>query len=315
MLHILEPVTDRIRSARFHRAARPILDTAPIVPRDDGVILFSMMGTRVLLAYLVAIKSVHSSLQRGRVVILNDGTLTQRDRAILAHHCGHPQIIPIASVDTGPCPRGGTWERLLTILDLRRDNYVVQIDSDVVARGAMPEVAQAIADGRCFTLRGEEESELLDVASIARQQQVYETSHVQGLIEQQIDRVAIPGCDDLRYVRGCSGFAGFAPSTDGRALAEAFSAEAERLIGRAKWAEWGSEQVTSNFVIANTPDPLLLPYDRYMNFWDAGVPDGARLVHFIGTYRYDRGTYARAARDVIARLRATPDEPLRLAPA
>lgn len=315
MLHILEPIADRISRARFHKSARGILDTPPIVPRDDGVILFSMMGTRVLLAYLVAIKSVHASLKRGRVVILDDGTLTERDREVLAHHCGNPRIITIADVDTGPCPRGGTWERLLTILDLRRDNYVIQVDSDVVARGAMPEVAQAIADGRCFTLRGEEDSELLDVAAIARQQQVYETTHVQGLIEQQMDRIDIPGHDNLRYVRGCSGFAGFAPSTDGRALAEAFSAEAQCLLGRAKWAEWGSEQVTSNFVIANTPDPLLLPYDRYMNFWDEGVPEDVRLVHFIGTYRYDRGTYARAARDTIARLRDAPGKPLSLAPA
>jgi len=315
MLHILEAITDRISSARFHLAARRILDTPPIVPREDGVILFSMMGTRVLLAYLVAIKSVHASLQKGRIVILDDGTLTDRDRALLAHHCGDPRIVSIRDVDTGPCPRGGTWERLLTILDLRRDNYVIQVDSDIVARGPMPEVAQAIADGRSFTLRGEVEAELLDADAIARQQQVYETSHVQGLIEQQMDRVEIAGLDDVHYVRGCSGFAGFAPSGEGRGLAEALSSEGDRLLGRAKWSEWGSEQVTSNFVIANTPDPLLLPYDRYLNFWDEGVPPDARLVHFIGTYRYDHGTYARAARDTIARLRAAPGKSLSLAPA
>ena len=109
MLHILEAITDRISSARFHLAARRILDTPPIVPREDGVILFSMMGSRVLLAYLVAIKSVHASLQKGRIVILDDGTLTDRDRALLAHHCGDPHIVSIRDVDTGPFPRGGTW--------------------------------------------------------------------------------------------------------------------------------------------------------------------------------------------------------------
>ena len=304
MMHAFEKIADRLARARFEQAARGILRTAPIRPSDDGVILFSMMGTRVLLPYLVAIKSVHASLGRGRVVILDDGTLTVEDRATLAHHCGDPQIIPIASVDTGPCPKGGTWERLLTILDLRRDSYVIQIDSDVVARGPMPEVAQAIADARSFTLRGEEESDLMDVAAIARQQQVYETTHVQGLIEQQMDQLDITGRPDLHYVRGCSGFAGFAPSQEGRDLAEAFSREADRLLGRAKWSEWGSEQVTSNFVIANAPDPLLLPYDRYLNFWDQGVPEDARLVHFIGTYRYDRGAYVAAAKDAIGRLTA-----------
>ena len=315
MLHLIEKIADRVGRARFEQAARAVLDTAPIVPREDGVILFSMMGTRVVLPYLLAIKSVHGSLQKGRVVVLDDGTLTPQDRAVLAHHCADPRIIGIREVDTGPCPRGGTWERLLTILDLRRENYVIQVDSDVVARGPMPEVALAIGDGRCFTLRGEAEAELMDGAAIARQQQVYETTHVQGLIEQRMDRVTIPGVDHLRYVRGCSGFAGFAPAADGRAVAEAFSAEAERLLGRDKWAEWGSEQVTSNFVIANTADPLLLPYDRYMNFWDEGVPQDARLVHFIGTYRYDRGAYARTARETIARLRDARDRSFSLAPA
>ena len=315
MVRVLENIAERIGRARFERAAQGVLATAPIVPREDGVILFSMMGTRVLLPYLVAIKSVHASLQRGRVVILDDGTLTDADRATLARHCGDPQIIPIASVDTGPCPRGGTWERLLTILDLRAHNYVIQIDSDVVALGPMPEVAQAISAARSFTLRGESESELMGAEAIARQQQVYDTKHVQGLIEQRMDRVSITGREDLCYVRGCSGFAGFAPSGEGRALAEAFCKEADRLLGREKWAEWGSEQVTSNFVIANTPDPLLLPYDRYLNFWNEGVPSDARLVHFIGTYRYRRGAYTEAARAAIARLRDAHPDALSLAPA
>ena len=56
-------------------------------------------------------------------------------------------------------------------------------------------------------------------------------------------------------------FAGFAPSGEGRRIAEAFSREATALLGAERWAQWGSEQVTSNFVIANQPDPLLLPYD------------------------------------------------------
>lgn len=313
MRKALEKITDFIAQTRFERVARGILQTAPIVPRDDGVILFSMMGTRVLLPYLVAIKSVHAALGTGRVVILDDGTLTSADRKILAHHCGEPEIRSIASVDTGPCPRGGTWERLLTILDLRREHYVIQVDSDIVARGPMPEVAQAIAQGRSFTLRGEAESERMDAAGIARQQAVYETTHVQGLIEQAMDRVEIAGFDPVHYVRGCSGFAGFAPSGSGRSLAEAFSAEADRLLGRAKWSEWGSEQVTSNFVIANEPDPLLLPYDRYMNFWDEGVPEDARIVHFIGTYRFDRGFYRRAAGEAIARLHQDREASLSLA--
>ena len=78
------------------------------------MVIFSMMGTRVLLPYLVAVKSFHAQLAIGRVVILDDGTLTAADRAVLAHHLGNPSILPIDAVKTGACPTGGTWERLLT---------------------------------------------------------------------------------------------------------------------------------------------------------------------------------------------------------
>lgn len=295
----------KLREAQFLRDSRGVLRTPPIRAADDGLVLFSMIGTRVLLPYLVAVKSLHAQLRRGRVVILDDGTLTAGDRQVLAHHLDQPRIIPIAGVDVGPCPVGGTWERLLTILDLRRDAYVIQLDSDTVTLGPVDEVCAAIAAGRSFTLRGGWDAEVLPLTEIsarAREAAGPGRVHVQSAIEQAMDRVAVPGRAELRYARGCSGFAGFAPGADGRALAEAFSAEAERLIGRARWAEWGSEQVTSSFVIANEAGALLLPYDRYLNYWDEPVGPQVPFVHFVGTHRYTRGAYATAARQVIAAL-------------
>lgn len=298
-------VIRKLRERHFTRLAHGVLATPPLLPRDDGVILFSMIGTRVLLPYLVAIKSLHAQLGRGRVVILDDGSLTTADRAVLAAQLGDPQVLPIAGVDTGPCPRGGTWERLLTILDLRRDAYVIQLDSDTVTVGPVPEVAQAIAQARSFTLAGGADAELLPLAGITaryRDQPVPARLHVQEAIERAMDRVTIPGRADLRYVRGCSGFTGFAPDPAGRALAELFSAASETLLGRQRWAEWGTEQVTSSFVVANQPDPLLLPYARYMNYWGERDLGEAAFVHFVGTCRYDRGFYRRTAGAAIAEL-------------
>ncbi len=293
---------------RAHRAAaRAVLDTPAVVPADDGLVLFSMIGTRVLLPYLVAVKSLHARLQRGRIVILDDGTLTDADLAILAAQLGKPQIISIADVDTGPCPRGGTWERLLTILDMRAADYVVQLDSDTVTLGDVPEIAAAIAENRSFTLRGDRDSQLLSFAEMASRTEddaflFNPAAHVQGAIECGLDRIALPMPENPLYVRGCSGFAGFARGGNGRTLAEAFSREAERLLGAERWARWGSEQVTSNIVVANEPDALLLPYDHYLNFWDEGVPADARFVHFIGSYRFSGSAYIDATRDAIAAL-------------
>ena len=305
MLMVRDKVMRRLREGRFLRAARGILQTPPLVPADDGVILFSMIGTRVLLPYLVAVKSLHAQLRRGRVVILDDGTLTAGDKAVLAQHLGNPRIIAIGDVDTGPCPRGGCWERLLTILDLRRNAFVIQLDSDTVTLGAVAEVTRAIDQGCSFTLRGDVGAQLLDLPSIAERARASAEPgrvHVQSAIEQAMDGITVPGRTGLRYARGCAGFAGFAPGEDGRALAQAFTAEAQRLLGPARWAEWGSEQVASNFVIANDPEASLLPYDRYMNYWNEPVAPGTGFVHFVGTYRYHGGAYAQAARRVIAAL-------------
>ena len=285
----------KLREMRHARQARAVLDTPPAIPRDDGVILFSMIGTRVLLPYLVAAKSLQARLGCGRFVILDDGSLTARDLSLLDIHLGAPEVRHIGAVDTGPCPRGGTWERLLTLLDLRRDAYVIQLDSDTVTVGELPEVAAAVRTGSSFTLRGGADAEILPLAEAARRARAAApNSHVQSAIEQALDRIDIPGHEAPRYARGCSGFAGFSRSTEGRALAELFSQEAQRLLGAARWAEWGSEQVTSSFVVANEPRATLLPYERYLNYWNCGVPDDARFVHFVGTYRFHGGAYGQA---------------------
>jgi len=291
---------------RWHRRlAKGILATVPLVPRDDGVILFSMIGRVVLLPYLVAVKSLHRNLGRGRVVILDDGTLTAADHALLAAQLGDPRILSIAAVDTGDCPRGGTWERLLAILDLRADAYVIQVDSDTVSLGDMPEVRAAIDAGRDFTLRGEASAVLRDVHAVAADHAGIDPRapglHVQDAAEAALGRVRDGG--RLRYVRGCSGFAGFAPGGPGRELACGFSAAMADAIGAAGWARWGSEQVTSNFMIANGHDPLLLPYDRYLNHWNTPLPPDPAFVHFIGTHRFRGCNYLNATRAAIRRLR------------
>ncbi len=307
MMTLLDRALRRLREMQFNQAARAVLATPPCrVDPDDGLVIFSMIGTRVLLPYLIAAKSFQSQLGRGRFAILDDGTLTPADKAALAHHLGNPPVTTLASVDTGPCPRGGTWERLLSILDLRRADFVIQVDSDTVTLGPVPEVADAIAAARSFTLRGEDGAQVLPLAegaATARATRPTGRAHVQTAIECVMDEVRIAGRAELRYARGCSGFAGFAPAASGRALAEAFSLEAERLLGRDYWSEWGSEQVTSNFVVANEPDPLLLPYDRYINFWNEPVSGSVAFVHFVGTFRFHRGAYLRAARAAIAALR------------
>jgi hypothetical protein len=284
------------------RAAQGILDTAPVVGSDDGVILFSMIGTAVLLPYLVAVKSLHHHLQRGRIMLLNDGTLTAADRALLARHCDNPLILEKPDIDTSPCPRDNCWERLIAILDRRHDTYVIQLDSDTVTTGPVPDVIAAIEANRSFTLAGGHDEARFGFGS---PKDIVSAFHADGPMVDHVQAKAetamatLPDSDRLRYIRGCAGFAGFARGESGRALVSDFSKAMDDRLGET-WHEWGSEQVASNFVIANDPDPLQLPYDRYVNHWEEPLPANPAFVHFIGTHRFRRGNYSRCTKEAIA---------------
>lgn len=310
MTRIANKINRLWKERALRKAAAPVMETPPIAPSDDGLVLFSMIGSKVILPYLIAVKSLHGRLRRGRVAILDDGTLTPADRDVLDAHLGGPSVVSINDVDTGPCPRGGTWERLLTLLDMRASDYVIQLDSDTVTLAEVPDIVSAVAANRSFTLRGGPDSRLLpfdEMAGLTEDDEfLYNPkAHVQAAIECGLDRISLPMIANPLYVRGCSGFAGFARGGGGRTLAEAFSREATRLLGAERWARWGTEQVTSNVVVANEPDPLLLPYEHYLNFWNEGVPSDARFVHFIGSYRFHGQAYLNATKAAIAALRET----------
>jgi hypothetical protein len=296
------------RLGRVHHAhvAKGILETPPLKPTNDRVVLFSMMGTRVLLPYLVAVKSLHNRLKVGRVAILDDGSLTKDDRRLLAEQLGDPVVHHIGQVSTGACPKGGTWERLLTLLDMAEHDYVIQLDSDTVTVGDMPEIKRAIEENRCFTLLGEpgaQRNGLIRLSSYAKYCDPNEVcDHVQHHAELNLEHHE--DAANHFYVRGCSGFTGFSLGCRmTRSDAEAFSRFEESRIGRAKWESWGSEQVTSNFLIANSGQPVLLPYARYRNYWGDKVPESTSFLHFIGTYRYSNMKYAHYTQQAIHALR------------
>ena len=301
----------RGRMTAHLRAARRILATPPIMPRDDGVIILSMIGTRTLIPYLVAIKSFHRHLGMGRIVLIDDGSLTDGDRRTLATHCGAPRIIPIATIDTGECPRGGTWERLLALLDLRAEHYVIQLDSDTVTLGDVTEVRAAIADNRNFLLLGGPDSEAVGIQRLPDFVRwkypggpVARPAHMQALIESRYGDY--PEAERHSYVRASSGFAGFARGgPGGRTEATIFSRHAQTLVGPATWTLWGSEQVASNFLLSNEPGTRALPYARYYNYWLTPATGDERLVHFVGTHRYSDGAYRRMTGRAIDALMTT----------
>jgi len=292
----------RASTGWFDWRCRGILRTPPLRPRPAPLAVVSMVRTEHLRMYLLAIKSLYRYLPGGSVTVLDDGSLTDTDKALLHEHVGGLAITPIASIATAPCPRGGCWERLLHILDLSADKYVIQLDSDVLAFGDVPDVLAAIAANACFTLNSGEGMGIETLEAAAARVDGYDDTHLQPWVEKNLPK--LPPDRGCLYVRGSAGFAGFARGALTRADAERFSADMQRLVG-ARWAEWGSEQIASNYLVANAPGGFVLPWPTYACFDQALDPARSHLLHFVGSWRFSRGVYANRGLRVIADLGAT----------
>jgi hypothetical protein len=260
-------------TARHAEAIAGVLHTAPLEPATTGPGIVSLLGTAEVLPYLVAAKSLHRSLRRGRFTVVDDGTLTGEDRAILAHHCGDPEIVPHQAVRRAALPAGGGWALLLTILDRRAGQYWIALDPHTVTLGELPEVAAANASNRSFGL----------AAGEARG----------GRARQSQRRVAaLCGTRGWRYRHGCGGLSGFAAGGTGRALATAFHTE----LGEEATAE-----LARNLVLANEAEPVWLAKPRYaVHAAKPGATDAA-LQHFPNGPRHGE-PYAEAGRAAISRL-------------
>ena len=297
---MLYTVRDRARRALHAWRCRAVWSTAPMQAGDvsSGLELVTQLGRRDLLMYLIAAKSALRALGPAQVVQLDDGSLRDEDRGTLAAHLPGSRCLPIAGIDTGSCPRGGTWERLCHILDRAADRYVIQLDADTLACDSLDAVRDCVAANRPFAL-GTRLGRAPVPAIAAPQAAAAGSAHVQHAAEHVL--AAMPGAGELRYIRGSSGFAGFARGGFQRARLDQFSRDMAATLG-ARWREWGTEQVASNFVVANSPNAVVLPFPDYACYDPDLDVAGSRFLHFVGTHRFAGGVYGARSRRVLDRL-------------
>lgn len=289
--------------AWFDFNCRSLLHTPPITLTDDSLALVSMICHGEVLMYLLAAKSFCRRLGRvPRVVLLDDGSLTKSDYATILSHIPQATIVPISDVPPARCPKGSCWERLLLISDLVQESFVVQLDSDTLTVHSIPEVEEHIAANRSFTLLGDRSyPEIEPMAEACQRSKDNQSVMVQAVCERSFDQ--LPEAASLKYVRGNAGFNGFAKGSITREKVEWFS-DLMRRIAKGTWDEWGSEQLTSNLLIANAPAATALPSPKYVSYWaHTDVPyENSAFLHFIGPYRFANGFYIKTAKQVIATL-------------
>jgi hypothetical protein len=281
---------------QYHRVARQVLVTRPLERGTLPFVLLSMVHQRDVNSYLVAVKSFAHFANPSRIVVVCDPSIDNEDRATLRRHVPHVELRDAHEFTHPDIPRGGTWERLYAIAELARENYVVQLDADTLTVRPIPEVLDAIRAGSGFVL-GEMPNTPIRSLPATRENALpwmKPGAHIQGIAETEMVNVGLP--TDARYIRGCSGFTGFPRSKDMQATMTDFSRRMTGKLG-ADWKRWGTEQVTSNYLVSNAPGTQPLPFPKY------GTPDNATMetafYHFIGSMRFINAKYGTTSRYAI----------------
>ena len=300
---MLGGITNRFDRWRFDVAVRNILATPPakVAPASPAVLL-SQLQHKDLRMFLLAAKSFSAHVPISHVYVVNDGSLSADDKGVLKAHFPAFTLFDLADFRSQSCPTGACWERLLTIAELVKNHYVIQLDSDTLTIGDVPELRANIANGVAFTIgtfAGQGVETMRERCEIMRAKNFGPNAHVQQVTESNFDKLR--NYDSLRYVKGCAGFTAFSRGSFTREFVEEVSSEIEAAIGP-KWREWGSEQVMSNIVVANIPGSVVLPFPKYSDCLNIKADETA-FIHFIGTCRFDRGIYAKLGGEAIRALR------------
>lgn len=304
-MSLIHTVIQRIKRDYFRwqyaNAARGILATAPVSKGSVPFMLLSMVQKRDVVSYLVALKSFTRFLNPQRIVVVCDPSIDAEDRAVLSAHIPHLELRHADEFTHPDIPRGGTWERLYAIAQYAVDNYVVQLDADTVTTQPIEEVRAAIEAHAGFVLVEKTTTRILTVEETRAitVPRLRPNPHIQSSSEAIMATVGLP--EGVRYVRGCSGFTGFPPDPAMAAAMLDYSARMTRALGEG-WKRWGTEQVTSNYLVANSRNVVTLPFPKY------GTPNTAdaqtAFIHFIGSMRFINSQYQSTSADAIRQMRA-----------
>lgn len=288
---------------QYHRAARQVLVTRPLERGTLPFVLLSMVQQRDVHSYLVAVKSFSHFLNPKRILVVCDPSIDAGDCALVKQHIPHVEFRPAHEFVHPDIPRGGCWERLFAISELVPDTYVVQLDADTLTIQPVPEVLDAILSGNGFVL-GEMPDTPVRSLPATRENAlpwIEPGAHIQAFAETEMVNAGLP--TQARYIRGCAGFTGFPRSAAMRETMLDFSRRMSARLGDG-WQRWGTEQVTSNYLVSNASGTRPLPFPKY------GTPDCATMetafFHFIGSMRFINNKYEVTSRRAIRLISNAP---------
>jgi len=287
-----------IKRFQFKFIVRGILKTRPVQSMGEDCIILSMISHRDLWMYLVSIKSFIHFFKKGKVVILNDGSLSVKDIHLLRDHIKDVEIIHINNVINDQCPQGGCWERLLLISDLLSHSYVIELDADIITQGNIDEVLDAVRANQSFMMVDSAEKNVKPMEQIHHEANEEPTNRFDNIVERKFHLLS--DFQTMKYIRGSGGFCGYPQGAFNRNIVEDFSRRMSKIIGT-PWETWGSEKMTTSYLFANHPSHCILPFPKYaVYFCINGINyNAASVLHFIGMNRFKNDLYINCAKSIL----------------
>jgi len=303
-MNIFEKVKKFFNKRVFELYVSKIQKTPPIECRSHAqVTIVTMLGHTQVSMFILALKSFIRFYPNISLDILDDTTLTDQDYKLLSSHFLGVNIIRIDVVDTENCPKRNCWERLVYIVNKSKDSYIIQLDSDTLTIGPCVDVYAAIDNNHGFVIGGGPWISPISTKNMSNIATSWKSNHIQPVSERVLGQ--LESTKNLNYLRGCAAFCGFPKGSLNMEWLNKFSDEMEAVIGKDRWNEWGSEQLASNILLSKTNNAFILPWPRYQNYMEPGSDDkieNSNFIHFIGSQRYNKGTYSKLAKKIIKQL-------------
>jgi hypothetical protein len=214
------------------------MEMLPIVPpataRAGSLILAAAVGSATIEPHLAMLAPLHRRLGRGKVVLVDDGTLTGADRVRAARACDDPHFVTARPAGSDGFPPGPEWSLLLSALDGSRNGYWVVFGAAQPIEPALQGIGHAIASNRSFAMVGHALPEALE-------------PHLAGLARE-----------GWPYLSAEPAVFGLAAGGNGPALAAAILSRLEIALGPEHARRPEMAHVVANFILARERDPVLM---------------------------------------------------------
>jgi hypothetical protein len=305
---------DRLRKltnyAYFRFKTRKVYQTPP-TPCDPsaGCELHTMLSAQDVPLYLLAVKSLLRFHPALAVVVHSDGTLGEAHELLLRRHVPGCRFIPADKAHDLAARSLGTdsflfrcrgfdvhYRRLIDTGLWSVTGKRIIMDADVLVVQEPREVIEWVERGSGPFLMGQDPPRSAPLAPPGP------GAHVQYVFKYRLKELAESLGWPAKFQAGAT--AGFYGCTG----EELELGKVERLVRACldmgmPLHHWGSDQCMVVYLLS-IAEPRHLSPEHYFNYLPAFADKvaGAHLVHFIGSFRFDRNLYTRRAAEVVRQL-------------